>query len=103
MKRKPDLLWTLVILFGLGVVTTGYAQSLWSNKADAPIMLIHGRDDTVVAYDQSLKMADALKDAGKPYEFVELKGEDHWLSLGETRKAMLEAAVDFVQRHNPAD
>ncbi|MCR8934146.1 MULTISPECIES: hypothetical protein [Pseudomonas] len=37
MKRKPDLLWTLVILFGLGVVTTGYAQSLWANKADAPI------------------------------------------------------------------
>jgi hypothetical protein len=30
MKRKPDLLWILVILFGLGVVTTGYAQSLWS-------------------------------------------------------------------------
>lgn len=74
-----------------------------AEKADAPILLIHGRDDTVVAYDQSLKMADALKDAGKPYEFVELEGEDHWLSLGETRKAMLAAAMEFVQRHNPAD
>ncbi|MGE8176276.1 MULTISPECIES: hypothetical protein [unclassified Pseudomonas] len=37
MKRKPDLLWILVIVFGLGVVTTGYAQSLWANKADAQI------------------------------------------------------------------
>ena len=37
MKRKPDLLWILVILFGLGVVTTGYAQSLWNNIPDAPI------------------------------------------------------------------
>ncbi len=37
MKRKPDLLWVLVILFGLGVVTTGYAQSLRANKVDAPI------------------------------------------------------------------
>ncbi|WP_178122549.1 hypothetical protein [Pseudomonas izuensis] len=37
MKRKPDLLWILVILFGLGVVTTGYAQSLWTNKTDAPV------------------------------------------------------------------
>jgi hypothetical protein len=37
MKRKPDLLWILVILFGLGVVTTGYAQSLWSSKPDAPV------------------------------------------------------------------
>jgi hypothetical protein len=37
MNRKPDLLWILTILFGLGVVTTGYAQSLWERKADAPI------------------------------------------------------------------
>ncbi|PYD05383.1 hypothetical protein DND90_17015 [Pseudomonas syringae pv. maculicola] len=37
MKRKPDLLWILVVLFGLGVVTTGYAQSLWTSKDDAPV------------------------------------------------------------------
>lgn len=35
MKRKPDLLWVLVILFGLGVVTTGYTQSLWENQSSA--------------------------------------------------------------------
>jgi len=34
-KRKPDLLWVLVFIFGLGVVTTGYAQSLWERKLDA--------------------------------------------------------------------
>ncbi|WP_156162107.1 hypothetical protein [Pseudomonas sp. MRSN 12121] len=39
MQRKPDLLWILVILFGLGVVTTGYAQSLWASKTDAPVEL----------------------------------------------------------------
>lgn len=27
MRRKPDMLWVLVIVFGLGVVTTGYTQS----------------------------------------------------------------------------
>lgn len=74
-----------------------------AERADAPVMLIHGRDDTVVPFEQSAKMADALKDAGKPYELVQLDGEDHWLSLGPTRMAMLEAAVGFVQRHNPAD
>ncbi|KAF0864821.1 hypothetical protein [Pseudomonas sp. LD120] len=37
MKRQPDLLWILVILFGLGVVTTGYAQSLWTNNSDTPV------------------------------------------------------------------
>lgn len=35
MKRKPDLLWVLVILFGLGVVTTGYTQSLWERQGSA--------------------------------------------------------------------
>jgi hypothetical protein len=35
MRRKPDLLWVLVFLLGLGVVTTGYAQSLWSQETDS--------------------------------------------------------------------
>src|SRR5690606_24784686 len=43
-----------------------------AHKADAPILLIHGRDDTVVPFEQSQKMADALKDAGKPYRLVDL-------------------------------
>ncbi|WP_447594915.1 hypothetical protein [Aquipseudomonas campi] len=32
-KRKPDLLWVLVILFSLGVVTTGYTQSMWERSS----------------------------------------------------------------------
>lgn len=69
--------------------------------ADAPIMLIHGKDDVVVPYRQSAIMADALKDAGKPYELVSLVGEDHWLSKSVTRQQMLEALVAFVEKHNP--
>jgi len=74
-----------------------------AEDADAPILLVHGKDDTVVPFEQSSKMADALKDAGKPYEVVVLDEEDHWLSRAETRKAMLKAVVGFVARHNPAD
>ena len=73
-----------------------------ADKADAPILLIHGKDDTVVAFDQSSRMADALKSAGKPYEFVVLREEDHWLSKSATRKQMLEEAMRFVQQYNPA-
>lgn len=32
MKRKPDVLLILVILFSLGMVTTGYTQSLWERQ-----------------------------------------------------------------------
>lgn len=85
--------------------------SLWDDvsplrlatRADAPILLIHGENDTVVPYSHSSRMADKLKDAGKPYQLVTLAGEDHWLSQSETRQRMLAEAVAFVQEHNPAD
>jgi dienelactone hydrolase len=73
-----------------------------ADKATIPILLIHGRDDTVVPYEQSQLMADALARAGKAVEFVTLDQEDHWLSRPETRLRMLRAMVDFLERNNPA-
>lgn len=72
-----------------------------ARDASAPILLIHGKDDTVVPFKQSTAMQDALRDAGKPVEFVTLKEEDHWLSRSATRQQMLEASVAFVAKNNP--
>lgn len=74
-----------------------------AEKADAPILLIHGKDDTIVPYVHSSKIADALKDEGKRYELITLDDEDHFLSLSKTRQQMLNASVEFVQKHNPAN
>jgi len=71
------------------------------DKVSVPVLLIHGKNDTVVEYAQSSRMAEALRRAGKEVEFVTLPGEDHWLSKSETRLAMLQASVDFVVKHNP--
>jgi dipeptidyl aminopeptidase/acylaminoacyl peptidase len=46
-------------------------------------------------------MKNALEAADKPVELVTLKGGDHWLSRGETRLQMLEAAEAFVEKYNP--
>ena len=73
----------------------------FADRADAPVMLIHGVDDLVVPYRQSADMAAALSRAGKPVELVKLAGEDHWLSRSETRLTMLKAAVGFVEKYNP--
>ena len=76
------------------------------HHADAvrvPLLLIHGRDDMVVPYEQSRHMADALIRLGKPCELVDLKAEDHWLSRSATRLQMLEATVSFLKEHNPPD
>ena len=71
-------------------------------RADAPVLLIHGRDDTVVPLEQSQMMEKALKQAGKPVELVNMAGEDHWLSGEPTRQLMLARTVAFVEKHNPA-
>lgn len=68
---------------------------------DSPLLLIHGRDDTVVPIEQSRVMADAMRRAGKPTELIELSGEDHWLSRAETRQKMLAETVRFLEVNNP--
>jgi len=71
------------------------------SAVSVPVLLIHGRDDTVVPYEQSDVMLSALKRAGKSVEMVTLKHEDHWLSRGETRLQMLQASVAFLKANNP--
>ena len=66
-----------------------------------PIMLQHGKIDDIVPIEQSEIMAEALKKAGKPYEFVVLEGENHNLLYGETRTEQLETMGRFLMTHNP--
>ncbi|WP_165185549.1 alpha/beta hydrolase family protein [Caulobacter soli] len=72
-----------------------------ADQADGPVLLIHGKEDTVVQYDQSTDMRRALEKAGKPVEFVTLREEDHWLSREATRQQMLAATVTFLEKNNP--
>ncbi len=72
-------------------------------SVEAPVLLIHGRDDTVVDFEQSERMYDALRKAHKEVALVPLKHEDHWLSHSETRLQMLQASVAFLRAHNPPD
>jgi dipeptidyl aminopeptidase/acylaminoacyl peptidase len=74
-----------------------------ADKVTIPILIVHGKDDSVVPFEQSQIMADALKKAGKPYDFVILNHEDHWLSHGDTRLQMLQATMDFLAKNNPAE
>jgi dipeptidyl aminopeptidase/acylaminoacyl peptidase len=80
------------------------ASPAWhAGQADAPVLLIHGKDDTEVPIEQSRLMQKALEAKGKHVQLIELEGEDHWLSREQTRLDMLKAAVGFVEKHNPAD
>ncbi|MBU1286306.1 MAG: prolyl oligopeptidase family serine peptidase [Alphaproteobacteria bacterium] len=63
----------------------------------APVLLIHGKNDTVVPISQSEVMQRALEKAGKPVTLIRLDGEDHLLSEGDTRIETLRAMSDFVE------
>jgi dipeptidyl aminopeptidase/acylaminoacyl peptidase len=65
-------------------------------QVEAPILLLHGLDDSVVPIAQSREMEKALRAAGKDVELVELEGEDHWLSVAPTRLATLQALERFL-------
>lgn len=74
-----------------------------ADRVTAPVLLIHGRDDTVVPIVQSRLMESALRRSGKTVEFVELPGEDHYMSKEATRLRMLEATTQFLETHNPVN
>jgi dipeptidyl aminopeptidase/acylaminoacyl peptidase len=74
-----------------------------ADHADAPILLIHGKDDIRVPIAQSEPMERALKRAGTPVEFVVMENEDHFLSREATRVEMLKASVAFIEQYDPPD
>ncbi len=63
----------------------------------APVLLLHGTDDTVVPFKHSEKMDANLNAARKPVTFVTLEGEDHYMSFSETRLQALQEIDRFVR------
>jgi len=74
-----------------------------ADKFAAPLLLLHGKDDTVVPLKQSNGMLKAMRKAGKDVELITLRGEDHWLSQSETRLILLKEISKFLDKHNPVN
>ncbi len=66
-----------------------------------PVLIIHGKDDTVVPMEQSTRMVAALKAAGKDVTFVQYDHEDHWETTESARTDMMKTIVAFLAQHNP--
>lgn len=72
-----------------------------AEKVKIPILLIHGKDDTTVPVLQSRIMADALKDKGKVYQYVELENGTHYLDYLPDRQQTFEAMENFLKKYLP--
>lgn len=71
-------------------------------KLTRPVLLAHGKEDTRVRYVQSKSYADALKKAGKDYEFYSYEKEGHGFDDPVNFKHWLDHLEAFLTKHNPA-
>jgi dipeptidyl aminopeptidase/acylaminoacyl peptidase len=67
-----------------------------ADQVKVPILLLHGIEDTVVPVEQSRRMSARLERAKRDVKYVELGGDDHWLSSASTRTQMLREIETFL-------
>jgi dipeptidyl aminopeptidase/acylaminoacyl peptidase len=65
----------------------------------APVLLGHGTDDQRVHVRQSQRMAEALRKAGKQYEYLEFPNEHHGFLLEANRVKWYETLVAFFEKN----
>jgi dipeptidyl aminopeptidase/acylaminoacyl peptidase len=75
------------------------SPALHADKFKAPVLLIHGASDLIVPIRQSEMMNDALKNAGKPVQYIRIEGDDHSLVEDASRRKVLTALGEFLAKH----
>ena len=78
-----------------------YASNLrLAGNLKGKLLLIHGTSDTAVPFSQTMRMADALNRAGKPYDLIVLPEWGHWENeTRATESYRLEAYRRYFQEH----
>lgn len=70
-----------------------------ASRIKAAVLLIHASEDSVVPLAQAHTMLEALRKAHVAHEYVELSGEDHWLSTAARRQAVLIKLESFLRQY----
>jgi dipeptidyl-peptidase-4 len=71
----------------------------YANKLERPLLLIHGTADDNVYFFHSLKLADALFKAGKPYDFLPLAGLTHMVPDPVVIQREYERMAGYFKEH----
>jgi dipeptidyl-peptidase-4 len=80
----------------------GYDRSsllTWAPGLSRPLLVIHGTADDNVYFTHSLKLADALFRAGRPFELAPVAGATHMLPEPITEIRKSERTAEFLRRH----
>ena len=68
----------------------------WLDQLRAPLLLVHGSDDTNVPVSESEQVAAALRRRGMPHELLVFEGEGHELLATANRVAFVQATLRWV-------
>ena len=74
------------------------------SKDDPPLLLVHGEDDDLVPFDQSVRMAEAYRRAGLPVEFIAVKNAGHGFAqvgggpVSPSVEIIHQKTIDFFSR-----
>jgi dipeptidyl aminopeptidase/acylaminoacyl peptidase len=69
------------------------------DKIKAPLMIVHGANDTRVPVSEAEELAKRLRELGREVELLILPDEGHAVSKVESRVAAYAEVVKFVMRH----
>jgi dipeptidyl-peptidase-4 len=75
------------------------AAAASAHRPNAPLLIVHGTADDNVFFTHSLKLADALTRAGRPFELVPLAGVTHQLFAPDTAGPVWTRMAEFLRDH----
>jgi fermentation-respiration switch protein FrsA (DUF1100 family) len=97
--------------FGQALMALGFPNSspeqyfqysvMYHLESLPPACLLHGRDDELVPFSQSVQLAEALERQGMPYEFYSYEGLKHYFSTSAddaTTRQMWQDSLDCLGR-----
>lgn len=70
-----------------------------ADKIQAPVFLIHGKEDWRADFKQAKRMKTALEENNKKFEWMELRREGHGVHDEETRTEVYERIIEFIDKH----
>lgn len=74
-----------------------------ADRLTRPLLLVHGKEDSVVPFSQFTLMANAAERAGKPIEQLVLDDAGHNFGEAADEQKWYDTLLGFLAKHNPAD
>lgn len=74
-----------------------------AENVSRPLLILHGKDDDVVAYEQAERMDKALRKAGKSFRLVTLEDSDHSYMSDEDEVLYYTEILAFLETHLPVN